>query len=94
MAPQERFVIEEVPTDAGSASREDIESFTRDLKDLRANWDTLVEAHPNQWASMHDGRLFIAPTLEGLFEMLNQNGIDHARVPREFLGKGLPALLL
>lgn len=65
-----------------------------DLDALMADWDQLLVRFPNQWVAVHDGVTYHAAELDSLFAELRLAGVEPARVPREFLTRDLPALLL
>lgn len=74
--------------------RREMAGFKRDSETLFERRDELLDAHPNEWVSVHQDRIFHAGSLDELFGLLRDSGIDPARVPCEYLSRDLPPVLL
>lgn len=73
---------------------ETLSGYQRDRAALDNLREELVQRYPNQWVSVHEGRVFHALEIQALFANLRESGVEPRRVPREFLSKDRPALLL
>ncbi len=88
------MVVEKRPAEDRADTTARLSSYRRDLDALMAQRDKLLAEFPNQWVAVHDGVAYHAGELDSLFAELRLAGIEPARVPREFLTRDQPALLL
>jgi hypothetical protein len=91
---QGTVVATERPSGERNEVRNRLASYRHDSDQLLALRDELLDRYPNQWVAIHAGEIFHAHELDALFASLRLRNIEPSRVPREYLTRDQPALLL
>lgn len=65
--------------------RQRLTLFENDVVRLTTMQDSLVAEHDGEWAAMYDGRLFLSPDEDVMFDLLRAAGADVSRVVVQYL---------
>ncbi len=68
--------------------------FGRDDDELIARYDEFLDAFPEEWVSIYEGRVFHDPDSKALHEKMRAAGVDPAHAPQEFVSRSKLPLLL
>ena len=80
-------------------SREERLKQMREFEDacirMYGEYDSLLERYPNKWVAMnHEGRLFVADTLDDLFAEFESQGVDRDGYVKKYLDPDPGILIL